>query len=375
MKKILIPLLLFAGACTNTINYDFNLIEPKLMVIGWLDQASAYQTIYISLSEGGIVKPVTDARVVCSINGKEVANVCVNRVSPNDETSQRASEATWWPSFMDSELSFHQQLPISFPALLEPGDKVQLTFYANQGSFEVSSTNLIVPEPVVISEVDTVHVTVHHLDWSDRYLQVQADVTDRKGEENWYSVSIREFSKGYYSFLDGGGDISVVVDTPRHIMDLEDPVLLDGNLSQTEDLIFFDFSGNGTFACFSDKMFKDGTAHLKMNTFSSLDDDGPDFVALASRLFMLYDHDTLVDRGFEKCRAEHWLEVYLTHCTQQTYYYLRSLRTVLSDGYYPEVVEPVTIPSNIIGGVGFVDVINTSMARINLPTKEENYID
>ena len=34
---------------------------------------------------------------------------------------------------------------------------------------------------------------------------------------------------------------------------------------------------------------------------------------------------------------------------------------------------PVTIPSNIEGGIGFVDVVNTAVVRIDLPSAEEVY--
>ena len=373
MKRLLIPLLLLlCGACTNTIDYDFDQVKPALMVTGWLEQASPSQTIYVSLSEGGIVKPVKDARVVCTVNGKEVADV---HAEADLSGEQSTSDAFLLSMFGISDLSYYQQLPVSFPATLKPGDKVQLTIEANQGTYKASTSELTVPEPIEITKVDTTRVTVQHLDWNERYLQVRADVPDRKGEDNWYFIALREISEGTYSFTDGGPDISVTVDDSRHMQDMDDPILLDGNLSQTEDLIFFDFSGNGSFACFPDQLFRDGTAHLKMNVFSSWSDEGPDFRQLASRLVTLYDIDELEARGFEKCRAKHRLEIHLSHCTQSAYFYLRSLRTVLSEGYYPEIVEPVTVPTNIIGGVGYVDIVNTAVARIDLPAQEEVYLE
>ena len=66
MKRLLIPILtLFVGACTNTIDYDFSQVKPVLMVTGWLDQAAASQTVCVSLSDGGLVKPVEEATVTC----------------------------------------------------------------------------------------------------------------------------------------------------------------------------------------------------------------------------------------------------------------------------------------------------------------------
>ena len=122
----------------------------------------------------------------------------------------------------------------------------------------------------------------------------------------------------------------------------------------------------------TDQMFRNGIAHLRMNAFSSWNDEGPDFRLLSDLLVQQLGYDEIESRGLDRCRAEHRLEVRLSHCSQEAYYYLRSLRTISSNGYYPEIVEPVTIPTNIVGGVGFVDVVNTAVARIELPTEERS---
>ncbi len=368
MKRIFIPLVaLLVGACTSTIDYDFSRVEPQLMVVGWLEQGSDIQTISISLSEGGLVKAVEDARVICTVNGEEVADVRRNAADiPEKQYTGSLSEMFY------SDPSDYRQLPVSFPASLRPGDIVRLRFEANQGTYQAATAELTVPEPVSIAKVDTARVTVRHIDWTDRYLQLRADVPDRKGEENWYSISLRSISEGWYSFLDGGPDLFVSVDNTLYIHDLDDPVLLDGNMG-ADDLTFFDFSGNGSFACFSDQMFRDGTAHLRMNAFSSWNDEGPDFMRLGAEVLRRYGYTETQERGFDRCRATHHLEIRLSHCSRDAYYYLRALRTISSDGYEPAIVEPVTIPSNIEEGIGFVGVVNTAVARIDLPAAEEVY--
>ena len=361
MKRLLIPILtLLVGACTNTIDYDFSQVKPVLMVTGWLDQAAVSQTVCVSLSDGGLVKPVDEATLTCYVNGREVSSV-----SAIPETKKDYKNFL----IMHQGLAYSKQLPVTFPASLKPGDKVKLAIEANHGTYRASSRELTVPEPVEITLVDTTRVTVMHLDWSDTYLQVRADVPDRKGEDNWYSISLREISDGTFSFQDGGPDVSITLDASRSMLDIGDPVLLDGGMGQ-EDLNIFSLSGNGAFACFTDQLFRDGTAHLKMNTFSSWDDEGPDFKPLSELLVQQIGYEGIESRGLERCRAEHRLEVRLSHCSQEAYHYLRSLRTISSEGYYPEIVEPVTIPTNIVDGVGFVEVVNTAVARIDLPAEE-----
>ena len=363
MKRKFIPLLfVLTAACTNYIDYDFGKEEARPMVQGWLDTASEEQTVRISLSEAGLVKPVEDARVVCTVNGKEVADV-----------SRHFESQVPQPGMRPSELLLSRQLSVSFPLSLRPGDRVQLSFEANQGAYKAASAELTVPEPVTISRFDTARVTVRYVDRTDRYLQLLADVPDRKGEDNWYSISLREISEGTYAFRDGGPDISVSVDLPRHISEMDDPILLDGNRNSSGGFELFDFSGDGVFACFSDSQFRDATAHLKMNAFSSWNNEGADFENLAKELRRTYDSDKLAARGFVSCTARHWLEVRLSHCTQETYSYLRALRTVSSSSYRPDIMEPLVIPSNIEGGVGFVGVVNTASARIELPSEIQRY--
>lgn len=365
MKRLLIPILtLLVGACTNTIDYDFNQVKPVLMVTGWLDQAAEIQTVCVSLSDGGLVKSVDEATVTCYVNGEEVASASAVPETKKDYNSRLA---------VYQDPAYYRQLPVTFPASLKPGDKVKLTIEANHGAYRASSQELTVPETVEITRVDTARVTVMHLDWSDSYLQVWADVPDRKGEDNWYCISLREISDGTYSFQDGGPDVSITLDMSRSIRDIGDPILLDGGMGQ-EDLNVFSLSGNGAFACFTDQLFRDGMAHLKMNTFSSWDDEGPDFMLLSDLLVQQIGYEEIESRGLERCRAEHRLEVRLSHCSQEAYHYLRSLRTITSEGYYPEIVEPVTIPTNIVDGVGFVEVVNTAVARIDLPAEERRGI-
>ena len=366
MKRLIIPvLLLLAGACTHNIDYDFSKVEPELMVLGWLDQSTSSQTVSVSLSEGGLIKSVEETTVTCYVNDKQVASVTAIQEEKDDYSSFSPFYIGY--SGKRSEL----QLPVSFSASLKPGDKVRLTVDANHGTYQASTPEMTVPEPVEITKVDTDHVTVTHLDYSEDYLQIRADVPDRKGEDNWYCISVQEVSYGTYSFKDDGPALFVTASRTAYIQDLDDPILLDGNLSQG-DLNIFDFSGNGEFSCFSDQLFQDGTAHLRMN-ISSWNDGEYSFRDLGKRFAETYGTDILNERAFDKVHAECRLEIRLSQCSQDAYYYLRTLRTVSSDGYDPRIVEPVTVPSNIIGGIGFVDILNTAVARIGLPDKEEYF--
>lgn len=370
MRKMSIPvLLLLAAGCTNTIEHDFSKIEPRLMAVALLEQGDAEHSVFISLSEGGVVKRVENASLICFVNGEQVATASSNASDFPDGDMPN----TWNTAY--NSPSYYRQLPVSFTASFQPGDKLRLEFEADGGKYKASSGELTVPAPVEISSLDTTRVTVRHLDWSDSYLQLQAGVPDRKGEDNWYCVCIQSISDGIYSFKDGGPDIPVSVRATQYIHDIDDPILLDGGLSQTNDLNMFNFLGNGAFACFSDQLFRDGTARLKMNAFASWNKEGPDFMALYGRLFVMLGSAELEARELDRCRATRRLEVKLSNCSEATYFYLRALRTVSSEGYRPEIVEPVTVPGNIVGGVGFVDIVTSDIKAMELSAKEETYVE
>lgn len=119
MKRFFIPILIFlCGACTNTIDYDFSQVKPELMVVGWLEQASTNQTICFSISEDGLVKPAEDARVVCTVNGKEVADVTVSAEDASEQTSYPFGLVSYLPT-----LRITNNFPFLSRFLSNPGTK------------------------------------------------------------------------------------------------------------------------------------------------------------------------------------------------------------------------------------------------------------
>ena len=350
MKRILIfTALLAAVACENEIPYDFGEAGPKLMVTGFLYAGAAEQTVNVSLSEGGTVSGVGDATVRCYVNGTLAATA-----SAHSDDKARAAH--------------YHQLPVRFSADFDTGDVVVLEVEAD--GYKASTPELTVPHKPLVEKADTTHTTVTHADWSEEVVRFTVDMTDRKGEDNWYALTISKVLSGTASYRDGRPGFPVERQTYPHIShsSLTDPILLDGNMAQTDvplDIMdFMDFLGDGRFETFSDRLFRDGPARLVFDCpmqffYSDLD---------AETLFDLL----LQDYGYESPwglsrDVTSFFEVKIHACSQATYSYLRALRTVRSNGYNPVLTEPVTIPGNIIGGIGFVDVLNSAAVRIGLP--------
>lgn len=353
MKRLLLFIALLAAvACENEIPYDFGEAGPKLMVTGFLYAGAPEQVVNVSLSEGGTVSGVGDAMVRCYVNGMLAATASAH-------SDDKARDA------------WYHQLPVRFSADFVAGDVVVLEVEAD--GYKASTPELTVPHKPIVEKADTVRTTVTHADWSEEVMRFTVDMADRKGEDNRYALTLSKVLSGTFSFEDGRPDLRVESrEYPRlSHSSLTDPILLDGNMALTDvdlDIMdFMDYLGDGRFEVFSDQLFRDGTARLVFDSSIQF-------------YYRELDKDHLFDAlrqeyGDEASWVAQWpprditctVEVQIHGCSQATYSYLRALRTVRSNGYNPVLTEPVTIPGNIIGGIGFVDVLNTAAVRIGLP--------
>ncbi|MBR1795310.1 MAG: DUF4249 domain-containing protein [Bacteroidales bacterium] len=353
MKRFLIFIALLAAvACENEIPYDFGEAGPKLMVTGFLYAGEAEQTVYVSLSEGGTVSGVGDATVRCYVNGTLAASA-----SAHSDDKARGAQ--------------YHQLPVSFKADFTVGDVVVLEVEA--AGHKAFTPELTVPAAPIVEKADTTHTTVTHADWSEEVLRFTVDMIDRKGEDNWYALNLVKEVTGVFSFEDGRPDIPVVRRSYPMIShsSLTDPILLDGNMALTDvdlDIMdYMDYLGDGRFETFSDQLFRDGPARLVFDSPMQFYYPGADPDLLFEVLRQDFGNEVSWSAEWPVREISRTLEVQVHGCSKDAYLYLRALRTVRSNGYNPVLTEPVTIPGNIIDGIGFVDILNTAAVRIDLP--------
>lgn len=353
MKRLLLFIALLAAvACENDIPYDFGEAGPKLMVTGFLYAETAEQTVHVSLSEGGTVSGVGDATVRCYVNGTLAASA-----SAHSDDKARGAQ--------------YHQLPVSFKADFTVGDVVVLEVEAD--GYKASTPELTVPAAPIVEKADTTHTTVTHADWSEEVVRFTVDMTDRKGEDNWYALNLVKEVTGTFSFEDGRPDIPVVRRSYPMIShsSLTDPILLDGNMALTDvdlDIMdYMDYLGDGRFETFSDQLFRDGPARLVFDSPMQFYYPGADPDLLFEVLRQDFGNEVSWSAEWPVREISRTLEVRVHGCSKDAYLYLRALRTVRSNGYNPVLTEPVTIPGNIIDGIGFVDILNTAAVRIDLP--------
>ena len=353
MKRLsIVALLLAVVACENEIPYDFGQAGQKLMVTGFLYSGTPEQVVNVSLSEGETVSGVEDAMVRCYVNGMLAATASAH-------SDDKARDARY------------HQLPVRFSADFVAGDVVVLEVEAD--GYKASTPELTVPHKPIVEKTDTTYTTVTHTDWSEEVLRFTVDMTDRKGEDNWYALNLVKEVTGTFSFEDGRPDIPVVRRSYPMIShsSLTDPILLDGNMALTDvdlDIMdYMDYLGDGRFETFSDQLFRDGPARLVFDSPMQFYYPGADPDLLFEALRQDFGNEVSWSAEWPVREISRTLEVQVHGCSKDAYLYLRALRTVRSNGYNPVLTEPVTIPGNIIGGIGFVDVLNTSAVRIGLP--------
>ena len=208
---------------------------------------------------------------------------------------------------------------------------------------------------------------------ADRSLDVvrfMLDLKDSKKQNNWYALHIEKHLSAHVSFSDGSPDEDFVYRSiPRITYSSHaDPVLLDGNLPPTDiqsDLLdYIDFLGDGSFAVFSDDLFRDQSTKISFDSYWAYFYRGNDEVDILQAMADAYGEEKAACIQMPIGEVRNEVYVKLSACSEESYHYLRALRTIVSNGYNPIFMEPVTIPGNINGGLGYVGVLSSATEAI-----------
>ena len=199
-----------------------------------------------------------------------------------------------------------------------------------------------------------------------RYL---VTVNDAANEDNHYRLDIcNHFLVRYhiYDYLrdengnyieDENGNImyterdSLATQQYNDLINREDVILTDGNVSHSqedEDNLMFPRIEN-KYNIFTDNRFRNSSATLKVYT-------------------RLYDDFTASPPyGHTYCTQS--IHIRLLNLTADYYRYLKALNCLDDDDYDTTLMEPVSLPSNVSGGIGFVGVATPREVVITFPER------
>ncbi len=358
MKKIIYITFaaLMMGSCSTYIGLDNDLPEKRLILNALLSTGNTTHDIFLHERNDNTadrtykgIEPVSGATVTCYINGEAVAVA----TEYFDEDHDR-----YWE---EDVLRTGRYI---LEAVFKAGDVIRIE--AKRGD-DVAYAEVTAPEPVEIELLGVADANVdynqHVVKWGDEYTIA---IDDIKGEDTWFRVgnAPRSMDMTYHFYLKDGTQIqpdgSETHLDNAHLYIEKDPILNDGYMPDDREILS-NLNPTNTYRVFTDSQFRDDRAEVKV----FIDDDCYSYY---------YFHDewkkaTSVD-------VEQVQTIIIETIPYDTYCYYRALNAAEIWGYQIDFIsEPVIIPTNVTGGLGFVGIATVNTLTYDLPTYTENLPD
>lgn len=354
------------ASCENEIPYNPGTQEPQLIMNALLDAGATENYVYLHMNRGYNLEQLKEATLTLSVNDRT-------------ETLEAISPEEYYKDVIDKfdEEAFKHIVenmrftPFRLTASFHPGDRIRLEANAENGKYHASA-EVIVPHPVEQLHVDTCTVYLREYHKQTPYRQYKITLQDRPNEKNYYRLDIR--NENSYRLLwkeNKGEENEVTRDTivsgykSCEIINREDVILTDGHPTGYDD------EGNELFPTitnkyniFNDSMFRN--SHATLRVYTPLNFPGyPTYT---------WNH------YYEEIYHTQTITIRLLTLTEAEYRYLKALNCLKDDNYDESLMEPVCLPSNVNGGLGFVGICSETNVILKMPeqsifniyTEEEN---
>lgn len=353
-------------ACENEIPYNLAEQDPLLIMNALIDTEKAENLVYLHLSKGDHIGRIEEATLTLYVNDKPVESP--QSVSPEEyygylegQLDDRAYEA------LLKSMRFKMfRLTTAF----RPRDEIRLEATAEGGLYRVSA-KVSVPQPLQSLQVDTCTALIRQWGSMRHYRQYRITLEDRPNEKNYYRLEvvnnkdfhcttrrIREDENGDYITDENGDFIYDTKDTIvnyryTELINREDVILSDGHVTSSDDdeNAMFPVIDN-KYNIFTDSRFTNSSATLKV--YTPLYDD---------------NYDILNNLTYTRCTLKHTITVHLLSLTESYHRYLKALNCMDDDDYDGALMEPISLPNNVEGGLGFVGVSSEIQYVIEMPDK------
>lgn len=358
-------------SCENEIPYNPEMRQPCLVMNALLEAGEdKTNEVYLYLSTGDNLDKVNDdAKLTLYVNGQLAETP---QAFKPEEIYLYPGE---WLSPEDYETLLknihYKKYRLSTP--LKPGDLVRLEATA-QGSSLRATAEVQVPQPPQDFRVDTCTVPLNMgsgiVTPHRRYL---VTINDAVNENNYYRLDIRnQFLVRYHihEYLrDEQGNFiedenhnliyterdSLSTQVYSDLVNREDIILTDGNVSHSqedEDNLMFPRIEN-KYNIFTDNRFRNSSATLKVYT----------------RLYDDFTANALHGITYGKTYCTQSIHIRLLNLTADYYRYLKALNCLDDDDYDTTLMEPVSLPCNVSGGIGFVGIATPREVVITFPER------
>ena len=361
-RYILMAALLFAASFTNTDYIDVDNVDPILVMNAQLNTANTTHTVVLSNSTLSQILEVNGADVTVSVNG----GAPVKAVEDNTEEEQYG-------------YGLQNGTKYRFDYTFAPGDHVQVN--VTHGTDPAIDASVTVPKEPVIKKVEILHNVPHTssddmFDWgyTDYYGGIYEETDDNPYPYNaWHElrVTLQDIPSedSYYRMdvaieytLDDGEQAQTNV--AGVWMDTSSEPVLSTATSGSGGLLDALTEESNRYNAFSDNIFKDQEYTLKLFFNESQ-------VSYLRNYYYVYETDWTYDEETGKYIPSPLPEGYtyktnmrvrLYSISHDQYIYLKALDL---DDLAVFFSEPVSIPSNVNGGMGFVTIDNCKEYRLD----------
>ncbi len=354
-------------ACENEIPYNAGQRDPMLIMNALLDAGRTENFVYLHLNEGNKTCRLNEATLTLYVNGNPMESP--QAISP-DEYYQSQKDQLDEKQYEALLKSMRFKL-FRLNTVLKPGDDIRLEATAEGGKYHVRS-HVTVPQPIHSLQVDTCTALLRQWGSMKTYRQYRITMQDIPNEKNYYRLEIVNSKEFQCSLLtncrDENGNFIVdendryvyttTYDTVRYtytnLINREDVILTDGHVTNSDDDENAMFPNiENKYNIFNDNRFSNSSATLKV--YTPLYDD---------------NYDILLSLNYTSCLLKHTITVRLLSLPESYYRYLKALNCMDDDDYDEALMEPVSLPSNVEGGLGFVGVSSAAQYIIEMPDKQ-----
>lgn len=362
---IYIAITAILAACENEIPYNPANQEPQLIMNAMLDAGQTENYVYLHLSEGSTIGRVSEATLSLYINDRLAESP--RAMIPEDIYSDL--KGSWDQESYENILKNIKFKKFRLTTALHPGDNIRLEAMAENGLYHVSS-EVTVPQPVESLHVDTCLSYLRVYNGQELYRQFKITLQDRPNEKNFYRLEIlndisyrseyREYAKdenGDFIKAENGHDwVYTIKDTlftehQTEIINREDVILTDGHPTSYDDEENEMFPTiKNKYNIFTDNRFSNSSVTLKVYTKP-------------------FDDFYATDGYYDRIHRNHTITVRILSLSEAEYRYLRALNALGDDDYDEALMEPVSLPSNVTGGLGFVGTCSGIEYAMKLPEK------
>jgi len=320
------------NGCKNEIPYEPAQKESLLIMNALLNVDSCENFVYLNLSGVNESYHVKEASVTIYINDKlaEVAE-------------EYAVEIPVWDGEYQEPIRQNQKI-FRVTSRFQPGDEIKLEAIAENGKYHVYAL-VKVPDRVKPIQVDTVSVKLKNYGSWNHYMQYKITFSDLSFEKSYYRLDV--YNEISTQPLKNNEYVSIK--RKYELINREDFILTDGHpkTDEEENDGFLVSNIDNKYNIFMNNRFRQSEATLKVYT----------------PMYKFWDEPYL---------RRNTATIRIMTLTEPYYRYLRALNCIESEDYDETFMEPVIIPTNVVGGLGFVGVSSEQSVTLLL---SETYVD